>query len=292
MRTLSSIVLATALLAPAGVANAQTIDAGRGQLPVTTPSSYTGDTAAPLIVLLHAFGNTGTGEDEYLRLSALADTYGFILVAPDGNPSNAPMGDNKNPLFWNASSACCNWEGHDVDDSAYLTDVIDAVKAQYRIDPTRVFLIGHSNGGFMTHRMAAEHSGRIAAIVSLAGADELAERPAPASPVHVLQIHGTGDTSIAYDGAEIQGTAYPGAIQSVENWATRNGCATTPSEAGTLDLDSGLAGMDTTVTRYTSGCRAGGSAELWTIADGQHFPTLSDQFTPLVVEWLMGHPKP
>ena len=282
------LVLAITLLAGTGAAAAQSIDAGRGELPVTVPASHTGDTAAPLIVLLHTYGRTGAVQDEYMSLSALADAYGFIMVAPDGTPSAA----ENNPRFWDASAACCNWEGAELDDSAYLIGVIDAVKAQYRIDEKRVFLLGHSNGAFMAHRMAHDHSDRIAAIVSLAGADQSVERPAPPHPVHVLQIHGDADTAISYDGGEIRGAAYPSARQSVENWAARNGCATTGIDSGTLDLDATVAGMESTVTRYTSGCRAGGSAELWTITGGAHVPELSDHFTRLVVEWLLAHPKP
>ena len=288
MRQTCSTFVMLLLLVSTGTAVAQTIDAGRGALPVTAPAGYTGDASAPLIVLLHTYSNTGAGQDAYMGLSALADTYGFIMVAPDGTPASG----RGNPRFWNASAACCNWEGAELDDSAYLLGLIDAVKAKYRIDETRVFILGHSNGGFMAHRMAHDHSGTIAAIVSLAGADQSVERPAPASPVHVLQIHGTGDTAIAYDGGEIQGSAYPSARKSVANWAARNGCDGTGVDTGTLDLDRTLAGLETTITRYTSGCKAGGSAELWTIADGAHLPELSDHFTPLVVEWLLGHPKP
>ena len=288
MHKILSVALAIALLAGTGAATAQSIDAGRGELPLTVPSSHTGDTAAPLIVLLHTYGRTGAAQDEYMSLSALADAYGFIMVAPDGTPSAS----GNNPLFWNASGACCNWEGQELDDSAYLTGVIDAVKAKYRIDEKRVFILGHSNGAFMAHRMAHDHSDTIAAIVSLAGADQSVERPAPAHPVHVLQIHGDADTAISYDGGEIRDAAYPSARQSVENWAARNGCATTGIDTGTLDLDHTLAGMESTVTRYTSGCTAGGSAELWTIAGGGHLPELSDHFTKLVVEWLLAHPKP
>ena len=288
MHKLSYVFLVAALLAGGGTADAQSIDAGRGALPVTVPSGYTGDTAAPLIVLLHTYSNTGAGQNEYMGLSALADAYGFIMVAPDGTPSAGPG----NPRFWNASAACCNWEGQELDDSAYLAGLIDKVKAQYRIDEKRVFILGHSNGAFMAHRMAHDHSGTVAAIASLAGADQTVERPQPAHAVHVLQIHGTADTAIAYDGGEIQGSAYPGARASVENWAARNGCDGAGSDAATLDLDRGLAGAESTVTRYTAGCRPGGSAELWTIAGGAHLPELSDHFTPLVVEWLLGHPKP
>ena len=80
------------------------------------PAGYTGDAPAPLIILLHTYGRTGAVQDEYMGLSALANAYGFLSVAPDGTPSAA----ENNPRFWNASAACCNWEGKELDDSAYI----------------------------------------------------------------------------------------------------------------------------------------------------------------------------
>ena len=292
MQKMFSVVVVTvtvaSLFAGSGVATAQSVDAGRGELPLTVPSSYADDSAAPLIVLLHTYGRTGARQDEYMSLSALADDYGFIMVAPDGTPSEA----ENNPRYWNASAACCAWGGKELDDSGYIAGIIDMVKKEYTIDPKRVYIIGHSNGAFMAHRLAHDHSGTIAAIVSLAGADQSVERPTPPHPVHVLQIHGDADSAISYEGGDIRGGAYPGARQSVENWAARNGCEGEGSDAGMLDLVQTLAGMESTVTRYTNGCKAGGSAELWTIAGGAHVPELSGHFTRLVVEWLLAHPKP
>ena len=62
------------------------------------------------------------------------------------------------------------------------------------VDPYRIYVAGHSNGGFMSYRLACTHADRIAAIVSLAGATF--DTPAdcsPTEPVAVLQIHGTAD---------------------------------------------------------------------------------------------------
>ena len=42
---------------------------------------------------------------------------------------------------------------------------------------------------------------------------------------------------------------------------------------------------------FNQGCKAGGSSELWTIADGSHVPAFSDTFAEQVVEWLLAHPK-
>ena len=158
------------------------------------------------------------------------------------------------------------------------------------MDPNRVYLIGHSNGGFMSFRAAYDHSETIAAIASLAGASHIDDRPAPANAVHILQIHGTDDGTIAYEGDDIQGNAYPSAMESVSQWAAYNGCAE-GGEREIRDLVSNLAGHETSVTVFNQGCKPGGSSELWTIAAGSHVPALSNTFAEQVVEWLLAHPK-
>jgi polyhydroxybutyrate depolymerase len=53
----------------------------------------------------------------------------------------------------------------------------------------------------------------------------------PERAVSVLQIHGTADTTINYMGGMIQNHPYPSAATSVLDWATFDGCATTPDAA-------------------------------------------------------------
>ena len=59
-----------------------------------------------------------------------------------------------------------------------------------------------------------------------------------------------------------------------------------------MDLDSGIAGAETSVTRYATGCAPGGHAELWTINGGSHLPSLSAAFAPDLIDFLFAHPKP
>ena len=212
MRQVCRALVGVLLALGPGAASAQTVDAGRGELPVHVPASYDAASPAPLIVLLHGYTSSGAGQDTYMQVSALKDAYGFILVAPDGTRE---AGGNR-PRFWNASATCCNFSASEVDDVAYLAGLIAAIKADYAIDDKRVYLFGHSNGGFMSYRMAYEHPGAIAAIASLAGADQ--SLPAPPEPVHVLQIHGTADTAIPYESGSFRDRALPGAKASVESW--------------------------------------------------------------------------
>ncbi|MDO8909357.1 MAG: PHB depolymerase family esterase [Pseudohongiella sp.] len=263
------------------------IDAGRGDVPLFVPSEYAINSPAPLIVLLHGYGSSGIQQNDYMRISELVERYGFVLATPDGTQETA----GRNARFWNASDACCNFYATDLDDSAYVVAIINAVKAQYSIDDRRVYLIGHSNGGFMSYKTAHQYSDVIAGIASLAGAEATSAQPAPANPVHILQIHGTADGTIAYNGGDIQGRIYPSAEETVARWAAYNGCSVEGVVTATLDLDQSLAGLETTVTRFSNNCQPGGSAELWTIAEGAHIPQISEVFPEKVVEWLLARPK-
>lgn len=287
MLKLKSVLSALVLMLCSSLLVAQSIDLGRGDLPLTVPSSYDSDIPSPLIVLLHGYSSSGAGQDSYMGFSKIADRYGFLLIAPDGNKE---AGGDEN-RFWNASPACCDFSGSDVDDSAYILSLINEVKSEYNVDPRRVYLIGHSNGGFMSYRAAYDHSDTIAAIASLAGANHVDQRAAPDNPVHILQIHGTDDGTIAYEGNDIEGNPYPSAIQSVTRWAEYNGCASDGAERELRDLEANIAGHESSVLLFKQGCKAGGSSELWTIDGGSHVPSLSGTFSQQVVEWLYAHPK-
>ncbi len=250
------------------------------------PPGYDPAKPTPLVVLLHGYTGSGEKHESYFKLGAVAAAETFLYAYPDGTV------DANGNRFWNAGGACCNFFGSKVDDVAYLTAVIDDMSARYNVDPRRIYLVGHSNGGFMAHRMACELSGRIAAIVSLAGT--MAAPPAckAASPVAVLQVHGDMDATVSYAGGTlvVGAAAYLGAKEVVAAWATRNGCGASPlPSTETLDLDSSLAGAETTVERHA--CTTG-AAELWTIKAGAHVPRFQATWAGLVWGFMKAHPKP
>jgi polyhydroxybutyrate depolymerase len=254
---------------------------------MVVPAGYDAGSPVPLLMLLHGYGATGQLHDTYFKFSELAAAKTFLLATPDGKTD--AMGYH----FWAANSACCDFYGSGVDDVAYLTAILDDAAIRYRVDPKRVYLVGHSNGAFMSHRMACEKSARIAAIVSLAGANskELSLCQ-PTRPVAVLQVHGTADGTVLYDGGTLSALlpAYPGAGETVKGWAQLNGCGSTLFDAGTpLDLDTNLPGYETRRAAYA--CDAG-AAELWTIQSGVHLPALGPNWGTEVWNFLQAHPKP
>jgi len=261
------------------------INLGRGPVTVRVPPSYDPDVPTPLVLLLHGYGANGNWQEAYFQFQPLADQYGFLYAHPDGTVDAAGY------RFWNATDACCNFYGSGVDDSGYLLSLVDEIKAQLNVDAGRVFFVGHSNGGFMAYRMACDHPETIAAIVSLAGATFADPADcSPGVPVRVLQIHGTADATILYGGGLIYGVPYPGAVETVEQWAAFDGCDPigTPMP-DSLDLVADIPGDETIVYRYDTGCDPDGSAELWSIQGGSHIPSLTANFGPLVIDFLLGH---
>jgi polyhydroxybutyrate depolymerase len=215
----------------------------------------------------------------------------MLTVYPNGTT------DADGAAFWNATDACCDFFRSGVDDAGYLASLIVDIRAQASVDPRRIFVVGHSNGGFMSYRMACDHADLIAAIASLAGATfAMPEDCRPSAPVAMLQIHGTADDTIRYEGGSLPAGPYPGAEAGSRFWAGYDGCdLDLADQPGMLDLETSLEGPDgpaETTVRSATDCAPGGHVELWTIAEGGHVPDLTDKVPGAMIGFLLAHPKP
>jgi len=263
------------------------------------PTAYQSGRPTPLVILLHGYSESGAGQESYFQLGAVADEQTFLYATPDGTP------DATGRRFWNADDACCDFFGTGVDDVAYLNAMIDDISSKYTVDPKRIFVVGHSNGAFMSHRLACDLSNRIAAIAALAGAVwNDGAKCNPTSAVSVLDVHGDADTVVNYGGGSVaaalvapgapSGTQppYPSEAQTMATWAAKNGCTGTLATDGVvLNLDTLLAGSETSESAY-GGCPSGVAVELWTIAGGSHVPVLAHPtWGEAVYGFLKKHPK-
>ena len=153
----TSYIMAILLVCLPGQAETEiTIDLGRGPVTVAIPNNFNPNEPMPLLVMLHGYSGSGMGQEAYLKFRPLVDGYGFIHTNPDGTVN--PVGNR----FWNAGDTCCNFYGSDVDDVVYLTELVEAISAQYPVDPQRIYFMGHSNGGFMSFRMACDRADMVA----------------------------------------------------------------------------------------------------------------------------------
>ncbi len=133
----------------------------------------------------------------------------------------------------------------------------------------------------------------MAAIVTLAGMQwKDQSHCGPSSPVSVLHVHGRNDETIKYDGGTTpNGASYPGAVETVGDWAAQNGCTGSLAATGRrLDLDRAVAGDETVEEAYT-GCPAGTDIQLWTIERGGHVPAFNEHWAEAIWAFMANHPK-
>jgi polyhydroxybutyrate depolymerase len=239
------------------------------------------------VILLHDYASSGAAAEAYFQLAAQADSLGFLYAHPDG------VKDSAGNEFWNATNACCDDGGVATDDSSYLDNLIIQIRSQYNVDRKRVYVLGYGNGGFMAYRLACDHSIDVTAIADLGGATWAdASKCVLKAPMSALEIHGTADETFAYDGGTSLGNPYPSAPATIAEWVALDRCTGTAGDAGaSLDLDSTLAGTETTVTNWNP-CPGETSMALWTIAGGSHTPTFSATFAPSVLGFLLAKAKP
>lgn len=118
------------------------------------PARYPASTTAwPLIVYLHGF--TGLPEEPFRNPVGLvqeADRQGYLLASALGRGDYFYRGEG------------------DLD----VLEVIADVSRRYRVDPDRIYLMGHSMGGFGSNNVATHHPDLFAALAPAQGTDSLA----------------------------------------------------------------------------------------------------------------------
>jgi predicted esterase len=144
---------------------------------ILIPEVYNGRTPSPLVVALH-----GMGGDENSIFDAYdgafkpaAERAGFIAVCPKGRDS-ASM-----------------YRGSAEQD---VMDVLAEVRRDYKIDPNRIYLMGHSMGGYGTWSIAMAHADVFAALGPISGGGNPAGMAKIANiPEYV--VHGDDDRTVA-----------------------------------------------------------------------------------------------
>ncbi|MBT3980095.1 MAG: prolyl oligopeptidase family serine peptidase [Bacteriovoracaceae bacterium] len=253
----------------------------------------------PLVIMLHGFTGNATGHLFYTGLGARVNKDGFILVAPEGVKNQ--FGEQ----FWAADEFCCDWYNKGVDDLSYLTNLIDHYIENYRVDPKSVYIVGHSNGGFMAYSLACQSDSKVAGIAVISGSSTLRSTECKnKSPFSLLHIHGTSDTTIEYSPTQLftdslvsifgqrfknvdkNRSPYLGGRQLVTSYAAKFGCNEVPTEFKNLyNFTLGAKFKETDVSSW-AGCQEGSKVELWLMDQAPHSPLFHFRFKRKLIEFL------
>jgi len=184
------------------------------------PKTIPGNRPMPLVICLHGFAEWPAHLMRLSHWNQLADEFGFLVVYPSGSGF---------PFRWRCGGRFGKPEEQS-QDVQFISDLIDQLKKEYKIDEDRIYANGLSNGGGMSFVLASTLSERIAAIGGVSGAYVLpwteykSKRPVPA-----IIFHGTADPIVPFHPKPSGRFSFlPDIPQWVESLAAHNGCQTNP----------------------------------------------------------------
>ena len=158
----------------------------------------------PVVVALHGRAQSVEALRAVSGLEQLGAREGFVTVFPSGWDG-----------AWNAGTCCVREAEPAMPDVEFLDQVLADLADRTPVDPTRVHLVGYSNGGMMAYRYACQRSAAVAGIGVVSGsmaaspdyADSGPHRCRPATPVSVVAVHGGEDRTVPYEGGAVAGSA-------------------------------------------------------------------------------------
>ena len=241
------------LIPTAGTASiAGTLDQGGDERSYIGIVPVTPLAGAPLLVMLHPLATSNVAMANLTRVGRLAAQDGAVVVLP--------LGENGT---WHDDPSTSG-----PDDVGFISSLIGQISQQYQTDPARVYVMGFSEGGFMTERLACELSGSIAAAGTVGSLlrKTLAASCAPARRISMALINGTADPINNFLGQPMIGTE--SAPDSAAFWAQEEGCSIVAPVISLLPLLV-IDGTSIGLTDYGS-CPQGLGVDFFTVNGGGH----------------------
>jgi poly(3-hydroxybutyrate) depolymerase len=161
------------------------------------PTSYNGSRAYPLIIALHGLGGT---EDAFFEnyekaFPPLAEQHGYIVAGALGYRVDGSYG-------WGLGTPPADPNARRTQDLSEqdVMRVLELARKNYKIDNTRVYLMGHSMGGIGTWKLAPKYPDIWAAIAPFSGSG------APATLERIKNVpefvvHGDNDPTVNVQGS-------------------------------------------------------------------------------------------
>jgi len=175
---------------------------------------------------LHGYGSDAIEQMNYTNFNNLANTKenNFILIHPQGAPLNTALTSSSS--HWNSGG----WTiGSTVDDVDFIDTIIALVSQKYDLNQNRIYSTGMSNGGFMSYHLACNLSSKIAAVASVTGSmsSETYESCNPDHPTSILQVHGSIDVTVPFQGNSALGMRSVNDV--MDYWKLYNACDVDPT---------------------------------------------------------------
>ncbi|MFT4515778.1 MAG: poly(3-hydroxybutyrate) depolymerase [Planctomycetota bacterium] len=231
-------VVRTAVMSPAVAGTNETVRLRHGgrdrRFHMHVPPYEQNHPGMPLLVVLHGGGGSGEQIRTTTGLDKLGVRQGFVVAFPDGT-GRLP----KKLLTWNSGGIDVYAQRHEIDDVDFLKNVVVNIQKKVPINSDRIFVVGHSNGGMMCHRLAREAADVFDGIAVVAGAMNFTDNGVH-GPIATLLIHGTNDKNVPFEGGPAGGRGKKRIDASlkdaVDYYVLRNGLVAYPQ----TDVEEGV----------------------------------------------------
>ncbi|TCK23864.1 polyhydroxybutyrate depolymerase [Ancylobacter aquaticus] len=225
----------------------------------------------PVVIALHGALQPAGMMQRYLDLDAVADREGFVVAYPKGLN-----------LLWNdGRSSIAGFIPllHKRDDGRFVLDVLEALEAEGIADSSRAYLMGFSNGGFLTAFIACRYAERFQAYATLMMTvpKDYAESCRPSKPVPILLMNGTYDPIVPMFGRPTPGARLMSANDSAALFARLDGCAAPERTSA----------PHARITRWND-CAPGGAVAYYEVAGGHQPPSQSTDAVDALASVLLG----
>ncbi|MDX2247929.1 MAG: PHB depolymerase family esterase [Bacteroidia bacterium] len=139
---------------------------------VHVPSTYTGQTKAPMVIMCHGSDQDGELFYKISGWKEVGDSLNIITVFPSSlQYCIMEDGITKTTTKWNSfpgGDPFC--PGQDLkDDVEFMRQMISSLESKYNIDSKRIYMVGFSSGGQFSATCAIQMSDILAAVVSCGG---------------------------------------------------------------------------------------------------------------------------
>lgn len=214
------------------------------------PPAFAEQSNLPLVFNLHGLGSNAFQQEFYSKMNEVADTAGFIICYPEGINNS-----------WNSG-----FDLNGTDDVGFIDVLIDELLKNYNIDLNRVYSCGMSNGGYQSYYLACELPNRFAAIASVTGTmfPSVYNSCDPNRSMPVLQIHGTNDNTVLYNGS----AAATPIEQVIKFWVENNLCTAEGDTSAIADVDT-TDNSTAQLISYTN-CDDNSAVQFYKIFNGEH----------------------
>ena len=238
---------------------------------IHVPPNYDGSNPLPLVVVFHGMTGRATHMMIDVGWNAKADEEGFIAVYPNGHTAWKSFYELRAALYYLITSGGWGfwwnpWSFKSIDDIGFIQTLIEKLQTTLKINSSRIYITGFSQGAIMTYRLGAELSDTVAAIAPVAGSiggywtdnSPFYIIPEPEHPLSVIIFHGMNDSWVPYNGR----WDFLSVNDSVSFWVEHDQCDPIPqiniSESGNIIKKT-----------YVNGSQ-GTEVVLYTIVDGHH----------------------